>query len=1282
GPGHFASPIHPRVNNPITFLAQYPAVEYNAATKTWNEINLNNRTVIEYGLNSSPAGSNEPNASPWAEVNLTGSGYAENYIGAVPNPIPTYRLWKWNVPGKILSQYSQMGYAASRANPPQRIATWAYMSDPVGHLTTPAAFAEKLYTNKTYNYGFMVFPDGMGGSDIYLRMQGGANPNSYYITFGNQGTGFHLMAAPDSRISGFEIRTMKLGVYVSAAASRTIIDHNLFTGIQTSVRIDGTPPSTYATDVVAEYNVMRDYNLWSADPVGNPGIPWDFPIYALTNADSTYYGGIMRSYALGGPNQSTAVAGVGSGRRNVIRYNHTDGLSNGIAGGGVNTMFDRYAFSDTDIYGNLIEHSGDDGIELDGSNINTRMWDNRVSDTNTFFSIAPILYGPSYIFRNEGWRIGNIGQTPNASGQRVTYPGAFKHDGLSVPNARVYFINNTFWTDRGNGDGATVTSGNVSGGGGSNIASFYLRNNLFRTTGYAWVLYPSADWVGKWNEDYNYWATSDITRAMRYERSIFTTVDPYRLATGQGAHSNTFGDFVTVSNIDNNLNNPTSGNLTLKSGSQLIDLGVIVPNIADNSDAKTAYSGSAPDLGAIEYGQAGITPPPTPTCSLSSATWSTPIQSGSTAGPVNQGTSVSLNVTGNSTCNGKTVTFDVRRDTVWPTNVQATIQPQSITFNGTTAQGTWVTESNPPLLASDTNWYFTATADGNSIESSNPKSIKVQPGIGGPTPTPTPTSTVTPTSTPVPTATKTPTPTPTRAPTATLTPTSTPVTTPTVTTVLTPTKTPTPTLLVTNTPIPPTPTPTPTPCSVASASWSSNEITEGSVLQLKVQGRGNCRGKKVKFNVRENNSLLEGLIDKDANTQPQDGVFIDDTAETTWISEYVRDGLFGMFDPPEYFFETRLEGETNSVRSSDPMLNVHRGLSRLGIIGQPDIKVSSRSATFSWNTNLAATAKLRAALDDLYETRVEEEEISEDTVHAISLLNLQECVKYKYELYNTLGADEIRPGASFFATTGCTGDARILDDKTVKIATESGGTANLLNTNSKGMILDVPADYATDSAYFQIKKLEKTAFINAAPAISGKLIAGDNIFNLKALKDMSSKIDLFNKGISVTVSYSNEDAAGIDESTLKIYRFDGESWHVLSDCVVDSTAKTVTCQTNSFSDFVLFGEPVVPTPTPAPTTPPIGGQDTQNNDNNNSNNNNNSNDNNNSNNNSNNNNNSGDNNNSNTARGADLNGDGRVNIFDLSTLLRSWGRGGSGDLNGNGRVDIFDLSILLRSWRP
>jgi hypothetical protein len=47
----------------------------------------------------------------------------------------------------------------------------------------------------------------------------------------------------------------------------------------------------------------------------------------------------------------------------------------------------------------------------------------------------------------------------------------------------------------------------------------------------------------------------------------------------------------------------------------------------------------------------------------------------------------------------------------------------------------------------------------------------------------------------------------------------------------------------------------------------------------------------------------------------------------------------------------------------------------------------------------------------------------------------------------------------------------------------------------------------------------------------------------------------------------------------------------------------------------------------------------------------------------------------------DLNGDGKVDIFDLSILLSNWGStGGVADINKDGKVDIFDLSVLLSNW--
>jgi len=52
--------------------------------------------------------------------------------------------------------------------------------------------------------------------------------------------------------------------------------------------------------------------------------------------------------------------------------------------------------------------------------------------------------------------------------------------------------------------------------------------------------------------------------------------------------------------------------------------------------------------------------------------------------------------------------------------------------------------------------------------------------------------------------------------------------------------------------------------------------------------------------------------------------------------------------------------------------------------------------------------------------------------------------------------------------------------------------------------------------------------------------------------------------------------------------------------------------------------------------------------------------------------------------GADVNGDGTVNIVDLSIMATNWGQTGKtfaqGDLTGDGTVNILDLSVLAANW--
>lgn len=549
-PGSYGIPTATRTT-PITLMAQYPAVD-----DSQNPINAGLHSVIE------PQTFTKPQSGAWQQVTLTGPATGKKFT-----------VWKWTAP---IKSATIMAYAANRTDTPQRVANWSSKSGTYGGytMTTPAGWAEVLYQNNVYNYGFATF-----GSDIYLRMPGDQNPNNDYV-FVNAETGTTegrvVLNGPNIRVSGLEVRLTNLQWLWGAAHG--VVDHNLMLLAETYYYGNqGVKPQAYPTDEVIEYNRMIDTGLWSTD-ANNPAIPWLFVKGHLTIPGVTTSWGRVGQAA-----ETTAIDGRGGARELVARYNTITGYFNGV--GAYNAGFDRYGKQDYDIYDNQISQIPDDAFEPDLGAINWRIWDNHVSLVSDNLSLGPVNYGPIYYFRNQVWQVGNVGVGQTDTGDVGIQGLGFKFSGSSSPTALVYVINNTFWSSENYADG-----GYQAAGGGSKQEHFYLRNNIFSMTRYVF----SAPTGAAWNEDYDFFYTSGVGRGMNYGSTNYSTVAGYRKVSGQGAHSNigdATGDFKTAPQLVD----PTGGNLSLAAGSPQIDAGVVVPNIADT------YNGKAPDLGAIEY---------------------------------------------------------------------------------------------------------------------------------------------------------------------------------------------------------------------------------------------------------------------------------------------------------------------------------------------------------------------------------------------------------------------------------------------------------------------------------------------------------------------------------------------------------------------------------------------------------------------------------------------------------------------------------------------------------
>ena len=216
----------------------------------------------------------------------------------------------------------------------------------------------------------------------------------------------------------------------------------------------------------------------------------------------------------------------------------------------------------------------DDGIELDGNNVNTRVWDNVITGANVGFSIGPSAVGPTYIFRN------------------VVYDLAYQwtvcvgiKEGRSG-SGHVYFYHNTFYLtatgcaakfpDQSSNERAFAIA-DAAGDPSSNIV---LKNNIFwfAERGFSISDRVPNDLVS----DYNLWFDEDGGLFSKYVGS-FGSLETLREGTDFEEHG-IAGDPSFVG--------AASANFRLREGSPAVDAGVVILGFNDPLSA-WPYSGAA-----------------------------------------------------------------------------------------------------------------------------------------------------------------------------------------------------------------------------------------------------------------------------------------------------------------------------------------------------------------------------------------------------------------------------------------------------------------------------------------------------------------------------------------------------------------------------------------------------------------------------------------------------------------------------------------------------------------
>lgn len=220
---------------------------------------------------------------------------------------------------------------------------------------------------------------------------------------------------------------------------------------------------------------------------------------------------------------------------------------------------------DSAIYGNYLAYANDDLIEIDGGQQNVLVYDNEMTQGYAGISIAPNMLGPSYIFHNHIYDLGD------ETGKEWT---AIKAGGLiAKPAGRTYIYENFIDVERN-----AIAASGVNGD-----TTFWVttQNNVFLTqkTGYSvgYCIFDKEKYIG-----------SSSTNDICYNKN---TVDArYEF------------------NWDNIIEHPSSDDLSyiesLKSNGDIllkINSNFIIPNISKSADDVNLLTPNAPISDIEEY---------------------------------------------------------------------------------------------------------------------------------------------------------------------------------------------------------------------------------------------------------------------------------------------------------------------------------------------------------------------------------------------------------------------------------------------------------------------------------------------------------------------------------------------------------------------------------------------------------------------------------------------------------------------------------------------------------
>jgi len=253
-----------------------------------------------------------------------------------------------------------------------------------------------------------------------------------------------------------------------------------------------------------------------------------------------------------------------------------------------------------DFYNNYMTNFHDNPFEADGGMHNVRIMRNMiVNSASHAFCNQPVLGGPTYWIRNIAYHLpGGSTRLTNGSAGVFFFNNTVVSETQAASASNIHWRNNLFLGE--NSAPAIFSVNTFTNYTSSDYNGFRL--NPGAENSFAWNSPPFAkvaDFSGMGQPGANA-ATSKL------ETRAFKTLVEYSAATKQDQHSVLvdYDVFVNVPRLDaqdrktvQKVYKAEDFDFRLKPNSAAVDKGTALPNVTDG------FSGSAPDLGALELGQ-------------------------------------------------------------------------------------------------------------------------------------------------------------------------------------------------------------------------------------------------------------------------------------------------------------------------------------------------------------------------------------------------------------------------------------------------------------------------------------------------------------------------------------------------------------------------------------------------------------------------------------------------------------------------------------------------------